>query len=397
MNLDRNIYNETISYMSVKLEYCKEYIFYVHLLAKCKLILTSDVEIAAVSFKDNKYNLYINPEGFSKFSILNRMAILKHEMLHIMNGHCIGLRLKENNDKTNIAYDCAINQLIKKEHLPVVGVTVETIKKMIDNKVNVEYNRESEYYYDLLNKYGNDEKQQSFDDHSKMYESDELFNQDLAKEITKDIIKKSVESTLISNGDLPVNISDVLNLFSRKSEIDWKKEIKKLLGSRKVNKIKKFNRTSRRFQDNPEIKGTTKEYQNDVLCILDASGSVDDSSIIKLLSEIKNVCTQCKSDVTLIQIDTVASEPEKITNKTTVFKREKYGGTVLFPAFEKAIENKIKFNTVIICTDGMLFNKDIKNIIEMCKRGIQIIWLIEKNGNVMDEMKLYNQKVFKIN
>lgn len=248
-----------------------------------------------------------------------------------------------------------------------------------------------------MNKYGNDEKQQSFDDHSKMYESDELFNQDLAKEITKDIIKKSVESTLISNGDLPVNISDVLNLFSRKSEIDWKKEIKKLLGSRKVNKIKKFNRTSRRFQDNPEIKGTTKEYQNDVLCILDASGSVDDNSIIKLLSEIKNVCTQCKSDVTLIQIDTVACEPEKITNKTTVFKREKFGGTVLFPAFEKAFENKIKFNTVIICTDGMLFNKDIKNIIEMCKKGIQIIWLIEKNGKVMDEMKLYNQKIFKIN
>jgi predicted metal-dependent peptidase len=98
-------------------EYRRHYVFYAHVLAQCKIVLDDSVPVAGVAFVVNKYVLCINPEGFNKYTTTERMAILAHEALHIVNNHQDrkGQRVHE---LFNIATDCAINQLLPKGHLP---------------------------------------------------------------------------------------------------------------------------------------------------------------------------------------------------------------------------------------------------------------------------------------
>ena len=93
-------------------------------------------------------------ELFDKYSLENRMAILKHEVLHIVNGHLTHRIQGKNIDskKANIAFDCSINQLITPEHLPFNCVNVNYIQELIApfSTEKVKYNETAEYYYNLF-------------------------------------------------------------------------------------------------------------------------------------------------------------------------------------------------------------------------------------------------------
>src|SRR5574344_105662 len=111
-----NSYHEAVQNMISNLNYQDEYILYAAILGKCTLKKIEKGNYpAAVSYSKNSstYILYINPELFDKYSLENRMAILKHEVLHIVNGHLTHRIQGKNIDrkKANIAFDCTINQL----------------------------------------------------------------------------------------------------------------------------------------------------------------------------------------------------------------------------------------------------------------------------------------------
>ena len=151
----REVIDETLVNGFSNIDYMGNYCFYFHILAQCKIVLTDKVNIAAVNFKDTKYNLFINPDNFDKYPLEQRLGILKHEMLHIIYGHIFRFPNQDDIDsnKANIACDCAINQEINPKHLPNGAIYPKSIEDNFKKKginIVIPENLNAEQYYDLL-------------------------------------------------------------------------------------------------------------------------------------------------------------------------------------------------------------------------------------------------------
>ena len=86
------------------------------LLQQIKIKMTPTVPTMGVMFnKFNKFELHINPEFAKRLSLEQYVAVLKHEMLHLVHKHVPLMKHYQINDRpmVNIAMDMSINQLIK--------------------------------------------------------------------------------------------------------------------------------------------------------------------------------------------------------------------------------------------------------------------------------------------
>jgi len=97
--------------------------FYGYFLQQFKRHITRDVKTLAVNItEDLKPNLYINPDFYNSLLLEEKMAILEHELLHILNKHLIRIEGR-NGYVWNLATDVAINQYVK--GLPVGGLCTD--------------------------------------------------------------------------------------------------------------------------------------------------------------------------------------------------------------------------------------------------------------------------------
>ena len=402
-----NSYHEAVQNMISNLNYQDEYILYAAILGKCTLKRVEKGNYpAAVSYSKNSntYILYINPELFDKYSLENRMAILKHEVLHIVNGHLTHRIQGKNIDrkKANIAFDCSINQLINSEHLPFNCVNVDYIQELIApfNNEKVKYNETAEYYYNLLEPVPT-ELVPDTDNHSGEFDSetnseigvgdcDEV--SDSQQQITHDMIKEAIDEIGgICSGTL--DYEKILDLHKVKSKISWKNLIKAHL---KHNRTKTIHKLNRRQPKRLDLKGyKANKEKSKVLYIIDSSGSVSDSAFKKLNSEILSIHNQMNIEIVSIQVDTTASEPEILTKNTKKITRRKGAGTFLSVGLDKANECKIKYDMVIVSTDGYLYSSDIKRFAD---NKVLTIFLISPKGSddVFKSRRFKNIKFIKL-
>ena len=367
--MTRDLLDETFANMFSNISYQKDYVFYAHIIAQCKIVLSKEVDIAGVSFNISKYILYINPDNFDKLSLLERMAVLKHEALHILYNH---VARKESRDHMtfNIATDCAINQLIKRDHLIdncIFPDTLEAQLKKTGYNIKIPYNLSSEQYYDLIpEEIANDQKgqgdrgsqntqQEAFtglwennplDNHNKWNESEG--EEELKKIITKRMLDKSIEK---SRGTVPMNLHEFLDIWDSKPQISWKKVLRNITSNKKAKKIRTFMKKSRRFSKRAEIRGYKKDRTWDLICILDVSGSMSDDEIEKGLLEIKEVCKITNSNIKIIQVDTEIQEITDFSSRDKRFARRASGGTKLLPALKYIKKKKIKVDGIVVISD----------------------------------------------
>lgn len=366
----------------------QQYLFYVHLLNQCRVTFDDKLEfMAAVSYSNFKYNLHINPILFSEIHVNKRIGVLKHEMLHIIDLHLIERR-KENMKYWNLATDCAINQLINLSHLPEGCILPDNLFK--GNSVKVKLKMTAEYYYDLiLENKENLNENLTFDD---LQDYDRDVSSDVIKEMTKEMIKKAIDETK-NCGSIPSEVQQILEL-KYKREINWRKELQKIIGKLKTDKKKTIMKPNRRNPNRKDLYGNKKDVKNEILVITDESGSVSDKDEAKALSEIISLCQMFKIDVDLIRVDTEASDIIKLNKNSVQYSRLKSGGTYLSSAIKKI---KKDYDIIIIATDGELQQKDFNNFKDLNK---EIIWLIiNPNGNFeflkSKMMKLIHIKYFK--
>lgn len=384
--MNRSSYEEAILAMFLKKDYADEYLFYAHILNKFSIKLSSDIESpAGITFQNPNFILYINPELFSTYTLENRMAILKHEVLHAIFNHFLR---KDNRDhKTwNIATDCAINQMINENHLPNDCILPKTLSKLLNKKIPK--NENAEFYYDLLINQNVD--MQTIDSHDVWDESENFGQSENSKYIIKEITNKALSETIKQIGRIPKEISKILEIINKKQEINWKKVLKNVISNKRINTKRTIYRKDRRFNNRDDLKGKIKDKLFNLLVILDVSGSMSDEEIQTTLSEIMNICRDI--DVTLIQVDSEAKEPEKITKNTKVFSRKGNGGTYISTGLEKAKERKIQYDALIVITDGYINKSDLEKFEELKKT---IIFLIPKTGYRIQTTKS-NIKVFKL-
>lgn len=394
MAINRYPFEETVANLFSNIKYASSYLFYGHLIGQCRIIFDEAMEApAGVNFELDHYNLFIGP-SFNDFTLEQRMGILKHEMLHILNGH---MKRKGDRDHQgfNYATDCAINQHIDRRHLPDGCIYPDNFP----SKHKIPDGQTAEQYYELLDREYKDGSQSQpgqgkgkvLDDHDKWGES--TGDGELQDDITKGMLERAVANTQKSRGDIPSSFSDWLSLFSHKRELDWKKLLQHIVGNKRVGIRKVITRPDRRLPNFEWIKGRTKDRKFDLLVISDVSGSVSDKGLLSLWGEVRHICDITKSAVNLIQVDSRPCKPEELTKHTKSIERKACGGTILHPALKMASDHKIHYDALVITTDGYLDHSDIA---KFAKLKVPTIWLIEPDGHIMDEMTHHGMRAFKL-
>jgi predicted metal-dependent peptidase len=325
-----------------------EYNFWAYLVSLCKVEETKENFCAGVYFADVKYVLAINEELFSKYSLRERLAILKHEMLHILLKHT-SRKNNRNHKVFNIASDCAINQLINKNHLPKDCITPEGLTEKFG--IHFPKNLTSEQYYDILMNVSNVELEsaETIDSHEGWSESDNSFEQELVKNMVREATEKS-------RGNIPVEISKILEIIYKKPSLTWVQKTKNLISSKPAGSKETIFRKSRRFSDRPEIRGKIKDKKFTIIAVLDVSGSMVSKDFNLGFSELKGFTKKYNTELKILQVDTDVHVVEDYNPKMTTFTRKGSGGTFMFPAIKFIMENKIDCDCVVLITDGFIEN-----------------------------------------
>ena len=383
--LSREVLDITLANMFSADNYKNTYLFYAHMIGQCRIVLMRMEAPAAVSFQLDHYNLYINPELFDNYTLEERLFILFHEMMHILNGHVA--RCEDRNPREwNYATDCAINQLGDKDHMPHGCIIPETFP----SKTRVPDKLSAEQYYEYLDPTDLPEEGLGFG-HDRW--NDSVGDSELQADITKNMIEKAANETAKSRGNLPSKLSHYLDLHTRKRELDWKKVLRSQVSNKKANTRKTIMRKDRRNPDFDHLKGHIKDHIANPLIIADVSGSVSDNELTGAISESLHVCKAVGTDLSLIQVDTEAYAPQKVTRNMSKFNRKACGGTVLAPAIDKAKEHNLNPTSFIVITDGEICQSDID---AFGRTGKPVIWLITSNGTLQNTMNYGKMKGFKL-
>lgn len=409
---DRKAFEEAVVNMTVTSSpFYQDYVFYMHLLSKCRVYMNPRLPApAGVSFHNDHYKLHINPTkeillgkdkqgndvistGFClDMPLAHRIGILKHEMSHIANGHLFRVEDRDFK-KYNFASDCALNQDIKRDHLPEYAIYPDNLP----SKHKVEWGQTAEYYYDIMDDpdKGCDGNKSTgggatsptgsegrcVDDHEVWKESEG--DSSLQKEITKQMVEQAGNQTVKGRGNLPSNYSGMIDNLTITREVDWKKWLRRVVGNKKANVKKTIIKRDRRLPEAFWIKGRIKDRIFSLGVISDVSGSMDDKALQKVWGEIINLCKTFKIPVDMVQIDTDPHPPEPFTANTKKIVRKARGGTILAPAIDMFKKHNINFNALVICTDGGISSSDTEAFYLLNK---PVIWLIEPQGHVLESM-----------
>ena len=90
---------------------------------------------------------------FNPLTLEQRLAILKHEALHIIHNHAFRAKAehKINHKIWNISTDCAINQQCNKAHLSGLDcVDYETLAENLKLNIEIPADLDSESYFELI-------------------------------------------------------------------------------------------------------------------------------------------------------------------------------------------------------------------------------------------------------
>jgi len=370
--------------------------WYGHLVTQCEI--KRDLTMpspAGVRFMFNKYEMFINPLLFGLYSTDEQIAILKHEMLHIINLHIVRQKDRDHK-KWNYGTDLSINQLIP--NIPEDGLQPE--------KFDFAKNLNAEQYYDMIpTNYESEEPQEGNEDgegggscsaqgsgdgepqdgdgsgngdgsdviddekklkdlisqalnaaqegmigdHGKWQNSEG--DEQAAKEITRQMCETATNK---SRGMTPGEVEGAIQLLKMQEQINWKKELRRIVGNRKAFSKLTIKKNDRRFPGRKDLRGKTKDHTKDIVVILDVSGSMSDEEVLYGLNEIKAIAEKARAGVTIIQVDTEPKIVEDFDPKAKTFNRRGYGGTYMTPGIEMIKEQKLKCDCILCITDGYI-------------------------------------------
>lgn len=358
---------------------------------------------AHVSFNNMQFCLCINTTFWDELSDDEQLAILKHEVLHICFKHLYYWDRFSNKVLGNLATDCEVNQYIT--NLPEGCVDINILKQKLPEWKNAPYKAGSKVYYDLFNQSANNlakqlSQQQTSSSQNKSSsdsnQSDDLLDTLLSQAEVgnkrgehkwKKIDSKSAQGQLLSNqidnlvkktaeviqksrGVIPGELSEYIDsLFVQKEAVfNWKAYLRRFIGNAiQVYTKKSKRKESLRFQTD----GLKLKKKHTILVGVDTSGSVDARELCDFFSEINHI-KKSGIKIDLAQFDTNISsiEPYKGVIPTIVGR----GGTNFGPIIEYYNNNRNKYTTMVLFTDGEApINYTLKK---------RMLWIISSKGNI---------------
>jgi predicted metal-dependent peptidase len=362
--------------------------FYAHFLSGIIREVTDKVPTAAVGFKSGKIALYVNKNFFLKElrSITERVAVIKHETLHIIFKHLFRMKTKNyDNQLFNIAADIVVNQLITPWKLPDSAVTLETFPEL-----KLPKDKSVEWYYENLKKNASKDseykrrlmeisEQGTHSDH-KMWGENENFSIEVVEtEVDRMIIQAKDRTPVKDHSTIPLGIKSLIKsiIEKRNPQIDWKRALKLFSStSRRTRVYHTMKRFSKRFGTRPGIK--IKRFQKLAVAI-DTSGSINKDDFNTFFSEIHSMW-KFGAEVDVLECDADVQKKYSYRGRTPKFVHGG-GGTSFDPVFEHIRSNRFeRYDGCIYLTDGYAPEPKIK---PPCK----VFWCITKDGKVGPHLK----------
>ena len=367
--------------------------FFNHLLSGVVRVVTKEIPTAAVSFSGNKIQLLVNESFFIKElrSQTNRVAVIKHESLHLLFKHLFRADLgKYDRFLFNIAADLVVNQFIGSWKLPDSAVTLRSFPDL-----ELKQNQTLEWYYEKLIKLrgSRDSFPKSADALSKI--QDQTIHSDHSlwgvskdakgqvdayaaeTELDRMIIQARDRTPSKYHGTIPGEINTLIDALieNRKPKVDWRRTLKIFAtNSRRTYIYSTMHRISKRYGTRPGIK--VKQFQK-IAVAIDTSGSVSDSDLGIFFTEIDAMYKQ-GAEIVVIECD---AEVQRTYNYNGQLPSEVAGrgGTVFDPVFAFLRSNRLThYDGCIYLTDGYA---DEPTIRPPCP----LLWVITSNGSAGDQ------------
>jgi predicted metal-dependent peptidase len=324
--------------------------------------LISNIETACVTPDKLNIKLCINPEFWLSLDEKTKLAILKHELLHIVFFHLDNFERFPNKRLYNIAADLEINQYIELEYKGEKWDGLEYDQNIFKD-LNLLPKQGTKYYYEAIQ---NEIDKNPNGDLANFINSIEKDWHDLWKamegmnEAEKKLIQKQIDHQLTeiasemkkkNRGLIPSELESYINGLFEITEpvIDWKSYLRRFASiSPKVFTKKTRYKPNKRFLNNPALK--IKQHKHTLVAI-DTSGSVSDEEVLEFFNEIHHMY-KTGTQVTIIECDTIIQRIYEYNGKLENISVKGRGGTDFEPVFKYMFEHRNRFNNLIYLTDG---------------------------------------------
>jgi len=385
--------------------------FYGYLLIGLNKELSSRVETACVAKDGINVKLVVNDEYYGKQDDKTKVAILKHELLHIAFQHLSIFDQFDDKQLLNIAADLEINQYIEADWKGETWGGLE-IENGEFKGVKLPPKAGTRVYYDLL-KQELDKADQNQDGEGESGDGEgqgqgnggsgsefaDWFNgmkgqdiHDLWKEFEelseaeKKLIQKQIDhqlkdaaESMKNRGTIPGEMESYIKKLFEKQEsvIDWKQYLRRF-GSRstKIQTKKTRKKPNTRFGSGPALKIHPKKS---TLVAIDTSGSVSDYDLAEFFSEINNI-HQSGIEVTIMECDSYVHRTYQYKGGNGDVERVMgRGGTSFDPVMEEIFKSGGKYQNLIYLTDGYCVPPQRVPL-------IPILWVHNSNSQINEEL-----------
>ncbi|PNQ04590.1 hypothetical protein RM69_07780, partial [Mesotoga sp. SC_NapDC3] len=289
--------------------------------------------------------------------------LLKHECLHIVNGHIL-IPVNKSREKMlwDISMDAAVNQFIRE--LDAFSLPMDSLLQEGCGTDNERFfvgppmqhpGMTAEFYHDWGLDFMKKNKTidlELLDSSMSRPDSHEDFGRfELPKEFVEDLLKQVISETMEKAKDgMPEGLEAVMKLVLDNPILDWRNMIRRFFGSSmQVGRYRTPMRPNRRYDDQP---GWRNDYAAKLVVVVDTSGSIIEEEFNAFFSEIDEVTRVTDSRVWLVQVDeTVQSVMKYGKGMWRDLKLMGRGETDLQPAVDYAQE-KLRPEGLLLFTDG---------------------------------------------
>ncbi len=306
--------------------------------------------------KGNKIHFIFNPNTFLFLEEREAVALIKHEILHILLKHHAREKVLKNKYRKlaiNLAMDISVNQYIN--HLPAFVERINTVNMRFD--LNLKTNETLEFYTEEIHNaillHPKEAKELSESDKANYEEVHDQWveSEDEDSDEVKDKLKSTLQ--LASRNGIP---SEVLRIVkdNLKGEVHWTHVIKKALRTLPKGKKKTVTRVNRRQPERLDLRGELKNHIPDITIAVDISGSIDDKSMRDFLKEIVTLSHTYSESIRVIESDDQVRREYKIKTFNDIMPLlKRRGGTKFTPVFQYLKEENLRNTLLIYFTDGM--------------------------------------------
>ena len=319
------------------------------------------IETACVKRKGIGVELLINEKFWNSLSDKCEIALLCHEVSHILHNHLTTQADYPNKKHFNVAADVMINSFI--EDLPPGGLTAD--------KYNLPPMLGTKFYYENIP----EEKDEDppFDIHDwKEFQDLSDTEKKLIQNQIDHMAKQSAEQVQKMAGTIPGQFKEYIDsLFKQRPAVfNWKNYFRRVVG----NSIKSYIKSTRyrpsfRFKGQP---GNVLKFKPKVLVAIDTSGSVSNEELQEFFGEVNHLY---KSGVCvdIVEFDTQIQSKFEYKGAKTEIPISGRGGTDVTSTVEYYAQHR-EYSTLVIFTDGYLGINHLPHV-------PNLIWIITSDGS----------------